>query len=59
MITIDMVYQLSFLIQSLQIKEPFGIVLNEILFEIDESFLQIIDFKQIIIQNCKAYMYLG
>ena len=34
-------------------------VLNGILFEIDESFLQIIDFKQIIVQNCKAYMYLG
>ena len=34
-------------------------VLNGILFEFDESFLQIIDFKQIIVQNCKAYMYLG
>ena len=37
----------------------FTTVLNGILFEIDESFLQIIDFKQIIVQNCKAYMYLG
>ena len=42
-------------------KVNFGkvFVLNGILFEIDESFLQIIDFKQIIVQNCKAYMYLG
>ena len=47
------------LISSLRNQGRRCYVLNGILFEIDESFLQIIDFKQIIVQNCKAYMYLG